>query len=356
MKTVYKSVLAILAALALAWFLPWLYFLAFPSSASEPFVAWSPLCEEFVITDNSGDSQSIRTLSGRALTAEQRDSLLPQIYYNQLTARQQMPDSVKGLEMTLPNIRHRSWVFSSRPADINRVQPKVHMMMESAPARFDLENPKVAFRLCGGKPEFMDMADNSINAELTERFSKTFADRGFAFPAKSLSANITTRKSYDEGYLMADAEGRVFHVKMRANRPYMAMASMPDSVKAAHVFILENMDKSCLGLVCDTEGRMHALLRDGYRLAELPLGHIDPARDRIMVMADPFCWVVKTSNADGARWTAISAADFSLLGSYSLPRHTSASERIAKYLLPVRLSITTHDDPRASLRFKFPWN
>lgn len=355
MKTAYKIVLAALAVLELAWFIPWLYFLAFPAAASDPFVAYSPVCDDFVITDNSGDTPVMRTLSGRSLTAEQRDSLLPQIFYNQLTARQQMPDSIKGVAMTLPNIRHGSWVFSSRPYDINSVQPRVHMMMESAPARFDLENPKVAFRL-DGKTEFINMADNSINPDLSHRFTKAFADKGFTFPAKSLSANITTRKQYDEGYLMADARGDVYHVKMCASRPYVAKAEMPDSVEAAHVFILENMDKTCLGLIADTRGDVYALLRDGYKLAKLPLSGVDPTRDRIMVMADPFCWVVKTSNADGSRWTALSSSDFSLLGTYEHPRQPSTSEEVAKYLLPVRLSITTTDDPRASLRFKFPWN
>ena len=47
--------------------------------------------------------------------------------------------------------------------------------------------------------------------------------KGFAFPACYASGNPTTRKDYDEGYLVLDANHKLFHLKCTKGRPYVQL-------------------------------------------------------------------------------------------------------------------------------------
>lgn len=342
-------VLISLCVIVLSWFLPWLYSIVFPTGGSDPFVAYSPVSNRFIVSKNSADGKTriyALTPDGQPFgdyTKEERDSLLPQVYFNQLMAHEKLPDSINGTEVSVQILKHNQWYFSSLPRDINKVQPDVCLIMESMPERFDLEDAKEVFTL-DGKVEFTDMATNSVNEARSRRFNDVFADRGFEYPLKSRSANITTRKPYDEGYLMVDAGGDIYHMKMQAGRPYMTKVKKTDSIKAAHVFIMENPETRHLGLVTDEANRMYVLERDGYRLVELPVGAVDPTIDRISIVKDLFNWVVKLSNDRGARWYAIDSDNYSLRASYAISYPESDRRRAASYLFPFQLTFTEISD------------
>lgn len=356
MKTSCKIFLTALCIVILSWFLPWLYAIVFPAASSDPFVAYSPLTDSFIVSEPGGgaiyavDGEGNPT--GTPITKEVRDSLLPHIYYTQLVARDALPDTIAGKEVSIPVFKHSQWVFSSSPRDINKVLPEVYLMMESMPARIDLEDSDEVFRL-DGKVEFIDIATNSVNETRSRRFNDIFNDRGFAYPAKSLSANITTRKPYDEGYIMADNNGDIYHMKMQAGRPYMVKVSKPDTVKARHVFILENVDTRPIGLVTDTDNNLYVLERQGYRLVKLPVGKVNPATDRISIVKNLFNWVVKTSGNNGSRWVAIDADDYSHLASYSTEPVIPKAWEMADWIFPFELSFTSLTDCLAYPRIEF---
>lgn len=106
-------------------------------------------------------------------------------------------------------------------------------MMESLPERVDLEDPKEAFRISADGIEFIDIATNKVNANRSARFTKAMKARGFQFPGKEFSANVTSRKQYDEGYMMIDSEGKAFHVKQQAEALKNAPAGCETERKAA---------------------------------------------------------------------------------------------------------------------------
>lgn len=362
-KKAYTILLYALCVLALAWALPWLYDLVLPEAISDPYVAFSPVSHRIIVTKRDGDRHTIFSLDADGnpesdmLTKEQRDSLLPQTFYTQLMARQAMPDSLGGVEMTVSNLRQGQWVFTSSPRDINKVFPRLYPIMESMPLRFELEDPKEVFRLVGDKVEFIDMATNEVNDARSRRFTAVFTDNGFEFPVQSYSANITSRKGYDEGYLFADAAGKVYHVKMQAGRPYMAKVPLPDTVKAEHVFIMENPDHRLIGLMTDSNHRLYAIERDGYKTVRLPVGDVNPSTDRIVIVKDLFNWVVKISNSEGACWTALDSWDYTTRASYRTIYPVSTTEKVASWIFPFVFSVTSLDDCHVRPRFTdFSWH
>ena len=356
MKTAYKVFLTALSILILSWFLPWLYSIVFPAGASDPFIAYSPVTDSFIVSESGGGDIYAVDADGNRLspdyTKEERDSLLPHIYYTQLVAHDRLPDTINGIAVSVPEFKHSQWVFSSSPRDINKVPARVYMMMESMPARIDLEDPDEVFRL-NGQVEFIDIRTNTVNPTRSRRFTDVFSQRGFEYPVKTLHANVTTRKPYDEGYLMIDNKGDIFHVKMQAGRPYMVRVNKPDSVIAEHVFILENVDTRPLGLVTDTNHNLYVLEHEGYRLIPLPVGKVDPETDRISVVKNIFNWVVKIGTPDASRWVALDSESYNHLASYTVSYPESAAAIVAGYLFPFELSFTTVTDCLAYPRVDF---
>lgn len=351
MKKAYNILLVILSIVVLAWFLPWLYSIVFPVGSSDPFIAYSPIADKMIVSEMGNEKNPViyaldaegKPESAR-FTKEQRDSLLPQIYFTQLMSREAMPDSINGYEMSVAALKHNQWVFSGSPRDINKVMPEVYLMMESMPARVDLEDPKEVFRFRDGQVEFINIESNAIEEGRTKRFTDIFNERGFAQPMRAWSANITSRKAYDEGYLMVDNNGDVYHTKMQAGRPYMVKVGKPDSIKAAHVFIMENIDNRQLGFVTDENNNLYVLERAGYRLLPLAVGKFNPETDRISIVKNLFNWMVKVTDENGVRWTALDSEDYAPLASYSKTYEESASQMVASYIFPFELSFTSVSD------------
>ncbi len=357
MKRFYSIFLTALSVIILSWCLPWLYSLIFPAGINDAFVAWSPISNAFVVSEpaETGGKISIIDNNGNILEAinkDQRDSVLPQIYFNQLIAKGQFPDSIKGIEISIPLLKNTQWVFNSLPRDLNRVNSDVYLMMESMPERFDLEDPEVVFRVNDKGIEFVNMATNSVDINKTRRFNEIFTQREFAYPIKAAHANITTRKAYDEGYLIADANGSIYHLKMQAGRPYMAKVAKPDSVKATHLFMLEKTDSRQLGIVCDSMHNLYVLEKDGYKLNQLPIGKLDPEKQKFSIVKNIFNWVVKINDDNGVRWIAFDSNDYSLLGEYGYNYSETMQEKISSFIFPFRISFTSISDCYAKPRIE----
>lgn len=350
MKKAYSILLVALGIVILSWFLPWIYSIVFPVGSSDPLVAFSPVSKQLIISETGSGNKSIYIAdslgreTGETITREQRDSLLPHIYYTQLMARDQMPDSIDGLEVSMPVFKHNQWVFSALPRDINKVQPEVFLIMESMPKRIDLEDPDQVFRFRDGRVEFIDMANNSVIEGRSKRFTDIFNDRGFTLPLRSFSANITSRKPYDEGYLMVDSGNEVYHLKMQAGRPYMVRLRKPDSLKCSHVFVMENGDNRHLGFMTDIENRLYIIEKSGYRIIPFANTRYNPVTDRIQVFKSLFNYVVRISVENETRWDVYDSFDYRPLAHFSKTAETAISEKVASYIFPYQLSFTSVSD------------
>ena len=80
------------------------------------------------------------------------------------------------------------------------------------PDRIDLEPATDVFRITGEGIEFVDMETNTIDQKKSAAFTKVLRDKGFSFPARVVSGNPSTRKRYDNGYLLVDDAQRVYHI------------------------------------------------------------------------------------------------------------------------------------------------
>ena len=74
---------------------------------------------------------------------------------------------------------------------------------------------------------------------------------------------------------------------------------------------------------------------------------MDPAREAIMVMGNLFNLTCRFTSQDGARWYALDADTYKLLGSLDYRRPRTAASEIADYIFPFTLSFTSSYDSLA---------
>lgn len=360
MKTFSKIVLLVVSIAVLSWFLPWLYALATPEPSSSPFCSFSPLNNKWVISRTlPGQKPTITvvdsvaadgTLCGEQISREQRDSLVPQMFYKELLAHDALPESIAGKGMSAHELRTHELMLNKSARELVKPQSGVWMMMESMPSRVDLSDAVQVFRFPSrGGIEFVNMATNEVNSSRSRRFTDVMTKQGFQFPAIDLSANVTSRKNYDEGYLMVDASRKVYHVKQRAGMPYVAKVNLPAGVDAAHVFILEELNRDILGFITDKENNAYLLERDGYVALPLPIGKVDPSKQNVLIMGNLFHFIFRITEGSTARWLAVerTPSGYSLLGEYVFEAPRTLTQTIADYIFPYVLSFTSNYDSLA---------
>ena len=209
-----KTGIILLAALLLAWLLPWCYAFVFASPSWSPFTLYSCVTHGFASVDFDRENNVAgRDLQGNTYTQQQFDSILPTFYYRQLAAEGRFPSEIEGVAVESRDVERTNFMFRTSPGEINRRRPTVYQLLESMPDRIDLEPATDVFRITGEGIEFVDMETNTIDQKKSAAFTKVLRDKGFSFPARVVSGNPSTRKRYDNGYLLVDDALRVYHMK-----------------------------------------------------------------------------------------------------------------------------------------------
>ena len=356
-----KTGIILLAALLLAWLLPWCYAFVFASPSWSPFTLYSCVTHGFASVDFDRENNVAgRDLQGNTYTQQQFDSILPTFYYRQLAAEGRFPSEIEGVAGESRDVERTNFMFRTSPGEINRRRPTVYQLLESMPDRIDLEPATDVFRITGEGIEFVDMETNTIDQKKSAAFTKVLRDKGFSFPARVVSGNPSTRKRYDNGYLLVDDAQRVYHMKQVRGRPFVRRTDVADSLQIGQIFVTEFADRKSLGFLVDSEKRFYTLGAEDYKLHEIPVGKFGPTRENMMIIGDMFYWTVTIQGAESKRYVAVNARDYSLADEYRPEEKPQAWAEYAKYLFPFELSFTSPLDgyvkPRiAEVSFQALW-
>lgn len=343
MKRISKIYLYLSAVLLLAWLLPWTFRFLTTQPVSAPFTVYSCISHSFALKqfDKEKDRITYTDTKGNTYTATEFDSILPLFYYRQLMAKGHLPDTICGIHLPPDKIRHDNFNMRISARDINCTAPRIYMIMESMPPRVDLEEATEAFRMTDAMT-FIRMADNTVNQEKSDLFTKVLKQKGFTFPMRGLNGNPTTMKEYDEGYILIDANYQVFHVKQMKGRPYVKNVNTAPSLKMKYVFITEFSGKKTLALLTDEQNNSYALTPQ-YQLHRLPFSY-DPEKESMLIIGDRFNWTVRIADGNGYTTYALDADTYQLVDRLRHNYPTQKSEKIYKALFPFSLSFTSTDN------------
>ncbi|MBQ7856094.1 MAG: DUF4857 domain-containing protein [Alistipes sp.] len=332
-----------IVAVLLAWQLPWLYNFFFAKSTKSPFTLYSSVIGDFAVIDFDEKDIIYTDLAGNIYTEDEFDTVLPTFYCRQLMADGRFPDTICGVKVNPHQVQVENFHARYSPSDINKPKIGLYALLESMSGRVDLQMPDDVFRITNEGIEFIDMESNTINEQKSQRFTEMMLRKGFKFPATTLSGNPTDRKEYDEGYVILDAEHKLFHLKMTKGRPYCRAIELPEGMTAKHLFITEFSSRRMLALISDTENGLWVVKRPTYEVVKTGVPSYNPETESIIIMGNMFDWTVGISDRESDRYYALDANDFSLLKSHTYDTPDSSI---------VGLTFTSYNDEFVRPRFE----
>lgn len=312
MKNYGKIFVIVSLAILACWVLPWLYNLITLESYSTPFTLYSCTLHDFASLDRSeGKGFQFIDTQGNV----HGDEAQPMFYASVLASRGALPDSLEGRRVSLEEIEYNSVIATSDPKDINRTLPPVHLLMESVPERLELKDPEDALIARARSVDIVEMASNQRREQKTALLNEELRKQGFVYPAQLFAGKPSHRKAYDEGYLVTDAQDKLYQLKQVNDTVTVRHFPEADGLGLKWMMITEFENHATLGYLVSADNRLHMLLPSGKVIpTEVSF---TPEKEDLLVVGDLFYYTVKTSTNQGERFWALRSSDFVLVDTLS---------------------------------------
>lgn len=351
-----KYIIILLGIILLTWLLPAFYELVLPRTDKTPFVVYSCLDSTFIKMEVRDKQVHYIDFRGREFTKSEADSLLPLFAFRQLVAEERLPDSLFGVALTPKLIQQNSFHFKTSPKQLNKPAVGLYTLLESASGRVDLVLPPDVFRLTDEGLEFVDCETNTVNRAKSLSFSRELTKHGFVFPVQLIWGNSSTRKSYDNGFLLTDSNDRLFQLKMVKGTPWVREIMTTNTCRWKQLFTLEPDNRALIGLAVSQDNRLFAVRSDGHTA---PIGQqtfpslvpctlspctltYDPQDMQITITGDLFHWTITLYTATDTRYYAVDARTFEPVACAIIPDpEQPLSQRLERYLFPLRLRFSS---------------
>ena len=338
-----KYVILVLGLIMLAWLLPALYELVLPRTGKMPFVVYSCLDSTFIKMEVQDKQVHYIDFRGQEFNKHEADSLLPLFAFRQLVAEGRLPDSLYGVALTPKGIQQNSFHFKTSPKQLNKPAVGLYTMLESASGRVDLQLPPDVFRLTDEGLEFIGCETNTVNKAKSLSFTRELTKHGFTFPVQCIWGNGTTRKDYDNGFLLTDQNERLYQLKMVKGTPWVREISCQKSEirnqKWIQVFTVEPSNRKLIGLVVDDAYQLYVVRSNGT------LAHVgidDPQTMQITITGDLFHWTITEYTATDSRYYAVDANTFEQVACAIVPDPQQPfAQQLERWILPIRLRFTS---------------
>ena len=338
-----KYVIIALGLIVLAWLLPALYELVSPRTDRMPFVVYSCLDSTFIRIETKDKQVRYIDFREQEFTKREADSLLPLFSFRQLVAEGRLPESLYGVELTPKLIQQNTFHFKTSPKQLNKPAVGLYTLLESASGQVDLKLPPDVFRLTDDGLEFVDCETNTVNKAKSLSFSRELTKHGFVFPVRCIWGNGTTRKDYDNGFLLTDQNERLFQLKMVKGTPWVREIKNEELKikKYIQVFTVEPANRKWIGLVVDDAYQLYVVRSNG-ELAHVGIDAYNPQSMQITIVGDLFHWTITEYTAMDSRYYAVDAQTFEQVAKAIVPDpERPLAQRIERWILPIRLRFTS---------------
>ena len=272
-------------------------------------VFYSNIKKDFITTSKSENSSvlKIKDSHGNVYSMQEYDSILPTLWVKQLAANNRFPDSINGIPVTAKEVSDGNFVFQSKSQNINCPQIKLYQLLESQSERVDIKLPNDVFRINKYGIEFIIKSSNGINTIKSKQYTATLISDGFVFPHSAIAGNASSKKNYDNGFLIADKNGKLFHLKQYVNTPYIRNISFPENQKIKEVYVTEFKDEKLLGFAIDMQNNLYTIENPNYKVTKVDIPPIDPNTQDFFISGNIFDWTIRITHPDKYAYYAIDA-------------------------------------------------
>lgn len=345
-----RYLIILIFILIAAIFLPDLYWLSFSKPTRSPYVAFSPLTEDFIIGKIVDRKFTWVDKEDNKYSMADVDSLLPFTNYRQLASKGKLPDSIRGIKVDIEEIRLNGFLQRIKPSYIDPPRIPLYPLFEANPPRLELEMPETFFRITD-RMEFIDAASNTIVDSLTISFTNALQSLDFNFPAKLVAGNPTTRKPFDEGYFVIDNKGKMFHIKMYDGKPIIKNTQKPEDIDVREIFVSERNLREFYGLLISRKNEIYFILYDEYKLQKLPVDDYI-ANQNILRIQGNLLYRLINIRSDNTLKTLVTDRNYQLIATSmeTWPgKYDGLAGKIVNYIFP--FTINLHNSKSAYINF-----
>ncbi len=356
MLTRISRILLVFAVILIAAiYIPRYYWKIFDKRTDKPFVLYSVVVNDFLISRAEGRVMAYMDSKGNRYTRSEYEQLLPLFNYRQLISNGTMPDSLNGVKLEISEVRKNNIFIRLKPTKILKPQIPLYPLFESQSGRVQLEMPDAYFRI-NSRMEFINASTNRLNEELTRMFTDTLIARGFVFPAKLIAGNPTTRKPFDEGYFVVDAENKTFHIKMVKGKPFCRNTHFPRDLQIRSIFVKEMGLREFYAILISEDNNVYLISYDDYRLIHLPLEEYDYTRTNLLFLGNMFIRNFLVINRKGMV-TIVTDRNYRLIDTYReswKSRDERTAGKVAEYLFPFTLNLVSPYSRYVNFYIRYP--
>jgi hypothetical protein len=304
MRRLAATALIILSIAVLALYLPLVFQKLFQEQVEKTHLFYSPVTQRFItkekivgpippearaIAEDHHAEIAYRDEDGTWYTRREFQKRLPFIFYRNMDIWGLLPLRLQEQVFDRTTIKENRQVLELRPWEIQDRRPDIPLwpLLESNPGQARLVFPTDRFRMTDQAMQFINSDTNSVDADLTRRFTRALEDKGFVFPVRSVNGRFTILKPFDEGVFMVDQEYTVFQVKRRDGEPVVIRTPIDPALKTRHIKVYENKRREYYGLLLAGDGDLFLMTYDNYSLIPMPLKDYDPDRMDFKLILNP---------------------------------------------------------------------
>ena len=332
-KTGYIFLIVNIVVLVL-WLVPTAWQLVTARMEASPFTLYSATIHDFTTMDVDTDGNYTFTdTHGHKYAGSGAERVQAFFYCQDLAARGLLPDSVEGKPVNLDMIERNKFILSLSPADFNKPAVKAWLLLESKPHRGHLSAPAEGFYSTGNGLAVVRLKDNTVNKQKSAQFTAALFKAGFTFPVAQANGNPDAKKDYDEGYILTDSNGKLFHFKQQQGQCYARSITLPARSKVAYALMVENPNRRIRAFVASQDHRFYIVDAD-YQVHDTGIPFNADTED-MLAIGDPCYITIKVGSLQGERFYALNATDYRLKDTLSRPY--ADSKTWMDYVMPLRI-------------------
>lgn len=339
MLFISRCLLHLLFILSLAASVPQFFKHIFSEAYETALIAYSPVKKSVILRSYRNGQWFYSKADGEPLTEEELHHALPLHYMHTLERRGMLPEELEGWNFDYEQALRYISKERLSPSQLDKPRFALFALMDSTPTVSGFEFPTELFRVRDHRIEFIDSASNQINVEKSARFTKRLKQAGFVYPPRMIADSPSQRKFFDNGVMMVDKEGQVFHIKRAGERFFITRTNttLPDTALALKVLEQPRREHHALVIL---EGGLLLIDRNDYTPITVPLSDYQARQDNLSIDGNYLHWeFTQYSAKNDERVFLLAARDMTTKLRYTWRKESSTAVRdvFSAFFFPYQL-------------------
>lgn len=352
-----RMFLLLAVASLLAHYLPAFYDLVSAQRFRGPGFNYSQVERAIIATRPVADGfLYVNVATGQTYSREEFQAILPLNNHALLMRQERMPASLDGVVLSRHAILSNRVDLRVSPRDFQDQVVRLRPLLEAEDFELNLGMPPDFVRP-GARFTFLNAEANAIDIHLTDTFSLELEQQGFVFPVVHFANNPTSRKTFDDGMLLVDAEGQWYRIRREHDEPVVQKLAI--DLDPIWLQVREQLNREIRAVVVDRDHSVWLLVGEGFKAIPIPLRRFDPQVTRLSLRGNLLDLQFSAVHGDSVEYLVLNRdfAEIAWHGEDLPPWYERPGQALRRALFPVSLSfkVPYQNFIGAYFAFGHPW-